>query len=315
MNGIVNRPKEAVSITSKLKNIFIKADSIKERIDASYIEIKDIAAEAELLANSIDLDPERLSEVNSRLDALYSLCQKHRVADANALIELKESYAEKISAITGYDDQLDKLSKQLEIEKKKLVSQAKELTDARKSAIPAFTEKITSIIKVLGMPYALFSVNIDTSENFSSNGCDQVSFVFTANKQAGLMEIARIASGGEISRLMLAVKSVLASALAMPAVIFDEIDTGVSGEIADIMANIMKSMSEEMQVISITHLPQVAAKGINHFLVYKIDNHNFTKTHIKLLKKDERILEIAKMLSGAEISDAAMKNARVLLEN
>jgi DNA repair protein RecN (Recombination protein N) len=315
MNGIVNRLKEAVSITSKLKNIFIKADSIKERIDASYIEIKDIAAEAELLANSIDLDPERLSEVNSRLDALYSLCQKHRVADANALIELKESYAEKILAITGYDDQLDKLSKQLEIEKKKLVSQTKELTDARKSAIPAFTENITSIIKVLGMPYAVFSVNIETSENFTSNGCDQVSFVFTANKQAELMEIARIASGGEISRLMLAVKSVLASALAMPAVIFDEIDTGVSGEIADKMANIMKSMSEEMQVISITHLPQVAAKGINHFLVYKVDNHNSTKTHIKLLKKDERILEIAKMLSGAEISDAAMKNAKVLLEN
>jgi DNA repair protein RecN (Recombination protein N) len=313
--GIVNQMKEAASQSSKLKDVFSKIVPLQERLNSGYIEIKDIASEAESLAESIDIDPSRLETVKSRLDSLYSVCQKHRVAHSNDLINLRESFKQKILNISGYDEQLGSLTKRLDSLKQQLIKLAADLTNSRKKIIPAFEEQTISILRQLGMPNASFSVKLDTGEEFMSAGCDKVSFMFSANKQVALIDIVKIASGGEISRFMLAVKSIIASSLAMPAVIFDEIDAGVSGDIADKMANIMKQMSDNMQVISITHLPQVASKGHNHYLVYKVESKKATHTFIKLLKGEERVAEIAKMLSGEQISEAAIKNARVLLNN
>jgi DNA repair protein RecN (Recombination protein N) len=313
--GITSQLKEATSQAGKIKELFARITPLHERLNAGYIELKDIASEAETLAESIDLDPTRLEEVKVRLDSLYSISQKHRVSNSDDLIALRDSFNRKILAITGYDEQLDALSKQLNSLNEKLVALASELTGARISVIPSFEDKTISILRQLGMPNALFSVKLETVPEFSYSGCDKVAFLFSANKQVALMDITKIASGGEISRFMLAVKSIIATSLAMPAVIFDEIDAGVSGDIADKMANIMNQMSENMQVISITHLPQVASKGHNHYLVYKIESKKATNTYIKLLKGEERVAEIAKMLSGEQISEAAIKNARVLLNN
>ncbi len=314
-SGIISQLKEATFQAGKIKELLSKIAPLQERLNTCYIELKDIASEAELLAESIDLNPSRLEEVKERLDLLYSLCQKHRVANSDELIALRDSFKQKILAITSYDEQLENLSRQLNSMRQQLVTLASNLSNSRKSIIPAFEEKIISILRQLGMPNAMFSIRLENTEEFMMSGCDKVSFLFSANKQIILMDITKIASGGEISRFMLAVKSIIASSLAMPAVIFDEIDAGVSGDIADKMANIMKLMSENMQVISITHLPQVASKGQNHYLVYKIESKKTTNTFIKLLKGEDRVAEIAKMLSGEQISEAAIKNARVLLNN
>lgn len=314
-SGAVNQIKEASYLSGKIKNLFTKISSVYERLNSVYIEIKDIASETENLGESVELDPSRLEHVKTRLDNIYSLCQKHKVSNCNELINLRDSFKEKIYKISNFDEQLENLTKQLNSEKQQLSTLAVQLTNARKCAIPGFEEQIISILGQLGMPNAVFSVKIDAANDFMSSGCDKISFLFSANKQVEMMDIARIASGGEISRFMLAVKSIIASSLAMPAVIFDEIDAGVSGEIADKVGNIMKQMSDVMQVISITHLPQVASKGRNHYLVFKTDDEKTSTTHIKLLKGEDRVVEIAKMLSGEQISEAAIKNARVLLNN
>jgi DNA repair protein RecN (Recombination protein N) len=315
ITGILNQLKEAISQSGKIKTHFTKASSMIERLETSYIELKDIASESEQLSESIDLDPSRLEAVKSRLDTLYSLAQKHRVSNSDELISLRESFGQKIEAITSYDDQLAILSHEKESVSKQMVELASQLTLSRTKAIAPFEDEVITVLRQLGMPNALFSVKLENSTPFLSTGTDKLNFLFSANKQVGLQEISKVASGGEISRLMLAVKSVIASSLAMPAVIFDEIDAGVSGDIADRMGNIMKQMSESMQVISITHLPQVASKGQNHYMVYKIDGDKATNTKMKLLKGEERVVEIAKMLSGEQISEAAITNARVLLNN
>jgi len=313
--GIVSQLKEATLQAGKIREIFTKIDSLQERLNSEYIELKDIASEADALAESIDLDPSRLEAVKSRLDSLYSICQKHRVSNCEDLISLRDSFYQKIISITSYDEQLNELSAKLTSLKQLLVTLASEITNKRKAIIPGFEQRIIAILQQLGMPNAMFSVKLEGAQEFMSSGCDKIAFLFSSNKQVVLMDITKIASGGEISRFMLAVKSIIASTLAMPAVIFDEIDAGVSGDIADKMANIMKQMSENMQVISITHLPQVASKGRNHYLVYKLESKKATNTYIKLLQGEERVAEIAKMLSGEQISDAAIKNARVLLNN
>ena len=313
--GIVSQLKEATLQAGKIREIFTKIDSLQERLNSEYIELKDIASEADALAESIDLDPSRLEAVKSRLDSLYSICQKHRVSNCEDLISLRDSFYQKIISITSYDEQLNELSAKMTALKQLLVTLASEITNKRKAIIPGFEQRIIAILQQLGMPNAMFSVKLEGAQEFMSSGCDKIAFLFSSNKQVVLMDITKIASGGEISRFMLAVKSIIASTLAMPAVIFDEIDAGVSGDIADKMANIMKQMSENMQVISITHLPQVASKGRNHYLVYKLESKKATNTYIKLLQGEERVAEIAKMLSGEQISDAAIKNARVLLNN
>ena len=313
--GIVVQLKEAANISNKMQNIFAKANVLHERLNSSYIELKDISIDAENLLESIDHDPERLNTVKARLDILYALCQKHRVSNADELIGMRDAILKKIEMVDNYDELLTTLQKQLNAERITLNKFASELTLSRKRTAPEFEEKVVSILRQLGMPNSAFIAKIEAETNFTFNGCDKVTFLFSANKQVPSQDINKVASGGEISRVMLAIKSVIASSLAMPAVIFDEIDTGVSGDIADKMGNIMKQMALNMQVISITHLPQVASKGQNHYMVYKIDGEKTTNTKIKLLTGEDRVVEIAKMLSGEQISNAAITNARVLLNN
>jgi DNA repair protein RecN (Recombination protein N) len=313
--GVLGQLKEAVHLSGKIKNIFQKISTLHERLESSFIELKDIASEAEILSESIDLDPLRLEEVKSRLDTLYSLCQKHRVSNSDDLIGLREEIKDKILAITSYDDQMDMLSKKIKAERQTLTDLSISLDKSRRNAVISFEQDILNIIRQLGMPYAEFSVNLEKTEDFTLSGCNKTTFLFSANKQVPLQDISKVASGGETSRVMLAIKSVISVSLAIPAVIFDEIDAGVSGDIADKVGNIMQQMAKSMQVISITHLPQVASKGKNHYLVYKIEEKNTSKTRMKLLKGEDRVVEIAKMLSGEQISEAAITNARVLLNN
>jgi DNA repair protein RecN (Recombination protein N) len=313
--GILAQLKETVHLSGKIKSIFHKISTLQERLESSFIELKDITSEAENLSESIDLDPLRLQEVNSRLDTLYSLCQKHRVSNSDELISLRDDIKQKVSTISGYDEQIDVLSKQLKTENQILVDISVNLDNSRRNAILPFEQNIINIIRQLGMPYAGFSVKLEKTDGFTISGCNKTTFLFSANKQVPLQDISRVASGGETSRVMLAIKSVISVSLAMPAVIFDEIDAGVSGDIADKVGNIMQQMANSMQVISITHLPQVASKGKNHYLVFKIEEKDTSKTRMKLLKGEDRVVEIAKMLSGEQISEAAITNARVLLNN
>jgi len=268
--GILGQLKETVNLSGKIKNIFHKISTLQERLESSFIELKDITSEAEMLSESIDLDPLRLEEVKSRLDVLYSLCQKHRVSNSDELIGLRDEIKGNISAITGYDEQMDILSKQIKAEKQILTGLSINLDESRRNALVPFEQNILNIIRQLGMPYAEFSVKLEKTDDFIISGCNKTTFLFSANKQVPMQDISKIASGGETSRVMLAIKSVISVSLAIPAVIFDEIDAGVSGDIAGKVGNIMQQMANSMQVISITHLPQVASKGRNHYLVTKL---------------------------------------------
>jgi DNA repair protein RecN (Recombination protein N) len=313
--GIVYRLKDAANLSGKIRQMFTKAASLQERLESAYLELKDLASESEKLSESIELIPSKLEEIKSRLDLLYTLCQKHRVSSADELLMIRDNFESRISEITNYDVQLNELARHLKEKESEMKSLAQKLSVSRKAEIPEFEEQVILLLRQLGMANANFSAKLEPVEEYLTSGCDKISFLFSANKQVEMQNIAKVASGGEMSRVMLAVKSVIASSLAMPAVIFDEIDAGVSGEVADKIGNIMKEMSSAMQVISITHLPQVACKGKNHYLVYKTEGDKATNTHMKLLIGEERVVEIAKMLSGEQISQAAISNARVLLKN
>lgn len=312
--GTLIQLKEILHYLSRIKTLFPKVDPLLQRIDALYIEARDITDELERLYESVELDPEKLETTRQRLDFLYTLCQKHRVQNADDLIELYRQLGEKLQSIQSFGDSIEKVRRQLEEETQRLTGIAEQLRSNRQKIVPAFEEEIMQILRQLGMPHAVFSVAFEQLPEFHTTGLDAVTYLFSANRQVPPQDIAKVASGGEISRVMLALKSVIARSLAMPTIIFDEIDTGVSGEIADKMGQIMKSMANHMQVISITHLPQVAAKGKNHYLVYKSDTDKGAHTQIKALSAEERVMEIAKMLSGKEISEAAINNARVLLQ-
>jgi DNA repair protein RecN (Recombination protein N) len=313
--GAVLQLKEAQLQLGKIKNILSLTDSIAQRIEGLYIETKDIVDELERLQDSIELDPEKLDTVRARLDFLYSLCQKHRVRNSDELIELRNRLSQRLQNIHSFNETIEKTKLQLDNEREHLNQLAISLSNSRKSIVPAFEEQVKQLLHQLGMPNAEFIVSFEQLPDFHSTGLDAVNYLFSSNKQIPPQDISKVASGGEISRVMLALKSVIANSLAMPTIIFDEIDTGVSGEIADKMGNIMKTMAANIQVISITHLPQVAAKGQNHYLVYRIDSTMATNSHIKLLTPEERIVEIAKMLSGKEVTEAAIENAKVLLQN
>ncbi len=311
--SVNTRLKEASLLLHKIKSYYPKAGTLSERLESAYLELKDIAAEAESLSERVDLEPGKLDLVNARLNLIFSLCQKYHAANEKELLDERNKLEGLISDITGFDDQLNELSAQVTALKNQIAELAEKLTVSRKKACPEFESQILLLLKVLGMPNAAFTAKLETAENFSFYGKDKIEFLFSANRQVAPSDISKVASGGELSRLMLSIKSVIASSLALPSIIFDEIDTGVSGEIADKMGNIMRSMSKSMQVISITHLPQVASKGLNHYLVYKKDHSESTNTHIKLLNQEERINEIAKMLSGEKLTDAAIQNAKALL--
>ncbi len=292
-----------------------KIEEFVQRLDSSFIDIKDIASEIELIANECSLNPERLLFIDERLNTLYSLQRKHNVADIEGLLAIQNDLHQKINDIENFDNQIFSLQKELKENRLELEKIATQLSEKRKSVFAEIEQSISSQLSVLGMPNANFKIMHSATDEFTQNGKDRIDFLFSANKNGQLSDIAKVASGGEISRLMLSIKSLLSKSGNLPTIIFDEIDTGVSGEIADKMGNIILEMSKNMQVINITHLPQVAAKGNSHYLVYKTDSENGTETFIKQLSDNERINEIAKMLSGENLSEQALENAKVLIEN
>ncbi len=315
VSGLVSRLKILQNIISRLRKYLPQIEELSGRLDSTYIELKDINTELDNLYQHVTIDPERLDFVNSRLDQIFTLLKKHNVQEVSQLIEIQDALKKKTDDISNADFRLDELSARLSAQEEIMHQKSKLLTEARKKTIPKIQEKVVQLLIELGIPNARFVIQHRHLDVPVITGADSIEFLFSANKNAPLQDISKIASGGELSRFMLAIKSLISGSVGLPTIIFDEIDTGVAGEIADKVGTIIKKMSEGMQVINITHLPQVASKGDYHYLVYKRDHELTTKTYMKLLNPEERHLEIAKMLSGKELTDAAMQNARELLKN
>ncbi len=312
-DAVVSKLLEAIHALDSISAFYPAATELAERISSAMIELKDIADEAETGGADIEMDPGRQQIVRERLDMLFSLMQKHGVNDIDGLIRLQAELDARIQDIASYDEQIEKLEKELTEKGDQLEKQAAELTARRKRILPEIESEVNGMLKVLGIPNALFRVGHSELGDFTENGKDEVEFLFSANKQVQPQDISKIASGGELSRLMLSIKSLLSDSRELPTIIFDEVDSGVSGEIAEKVGVIIKKMSHGKQVINITHLPQVAGKGDFHYLVHKYDEAGATITDIKLLDDEDRVLEIARMLSGEELTDAAISNARELL--
>ncbi len=313
-NGLLNAIKERYNDLSSLQKIYSGASELAERIYVAWLELRDVVDEIATAGENIEYNPSRLEVVNARLDQIYTLQQKHHVSSVADLIDTMNKYAARLNDITSFDDRIAELEKRKEVEYNKALEHAASLTKTRREAA-GFTEKeMAARLVVLGMPNVRFKIDITERQELSINGKDSVNFLFSANKNGALQSISSVASGGEIARVMLSIKALIAGAVKLPTIVFDEIDTGVSGEMADRMADIMQEMGErERQVISITHLPQIAARGKIHYKVYKRDNENETNSHISRLTYDERVEELAHMLSGASLTEAALANARMLL--
>jgi len=293
--------------------------SIKElsdRLNSSLIEIKDISNELETLEQDVSHDPKRIEELSLRLDNLYRLQNKHHVKTTQELIEIRNDLEKKLKEIGSLEADIERLKKEISAIEKSLRAKADKLSKNRQAAIPKIEKEIKKTLSDLGMPNAELKINqsVLPGNELNSTGADKINYLFSANKGGELKELHKVASGGELSRLMLSLKSLIAQLTSLPAIIFDEIDTGVSGDVANKVGLIMSKMAESMQVITITHLPQIASKGLSHFFVYKEEKNKKTYTQIKKLNKEERVVEIAKMLSTQNPTDAAIKNAKELLK-
>ena len=312
--GINDRLKEAVRSLDGITDIYPDAKPLAERLESCYIELKDILHEISSNAENIEFDPQRLEQVNSKLDSIYSLEQKHNVKTVEDLLSLKAEYEVKLNQINNSDEELSDLLEQENLLLERCNKLAGELTKVRVKAARKIEKEMPDRLIPLGIPKVRFSVAIDNKE-LGADGCDRVAFLFSANTSTPMQPVAQVASGGEIARVMLSLKAMISGAVKLPTIIFDEIDTGVSGKIAEKMAGIMQEMADaERQVISITHLPQIAAKGTTHYKVFKEEGKDGTISRMKILTTDDRIKEIAQMLSGSEISDAAISNAKELLK-
>lgn len=312
-NGIVSQLKEGLNTSQQLGKVFARSEEISERLQTAYIDLKDLASEMDKLANDVEFSPERLSFIESRLDLIYSLQKKYHVDTVSGLLALYDEFLRKIENIESSDQQVESLEKEVSEKSEKTLTLAEQLTDKRLAITDRFEKELMDKVAYLGMPNIRFKCDIIAEEHLNIYGMDSVLFQFSANKNVPLQPIANIASGGEISRLMLCLKSMIAGATALPTIIFDEIDTGVSGEIADKMGQVMLDFGKNMQVIAITHLPQIAAKGKAHYKVYKSDDETTTTTNLDRLSDTERLEEIARMLSGATVTDAAIQNAKGML--
>jgi DNA repair protein RecN (Recombination protein N) len=298
---------------AKISGWLPEAAELEKRIEAQLIDLNDIAYEAEKLNGTASDDPGRLDWVRSRLDTVYSLLQKHRCGDLEELLK-KQEHIEKIVAATGdVEERLAALKLRSDEAFAMVTELAGQLSHARKEAVPALAREITAMLQKLGIPHARFETRISALAAPGPAGKDRIDFLFSANRQVAPEELSRCASGGELSRVMLCLKSVLASSSGLPAIIFDEIDSGVSGEVASMVGSILEEMGRSMQVINITHLPQVASRGSVHYHVYKEESDHSTITRVRLLTDSDRIKEIARLLSGSTITEAAMHNARELL--
>ena len=312
--GLLSALKECLNTMLGLQKVYPSAGELAERLESSYIELKDISQEVSGKEEEIEFNPVRLEEVNDRLNLIYTLQQKHRVTTVDELLALADDYAAKLANITSSDEQIEELKVRSEALYSKVKKQAAVLTKLRTAAAREVEKQMAARLIPLGMPNVRFRVEIGARKEPGVHGADTVNFLFSANKSGALQSISSVASGGEIARVMLSVKAMIAGAVKLPTIVFDEIDTGVSGEIADRMADIMQEMGDsDRQVISITHLPQIAARGRAHYKVYKQDNETETNSHIRRLADEERIEEIAHMLSGATLTDAALNNAKALL--
>lgn len=313
--GVLEALKDCQNTMMGLRSVFAPAGELADRLDSVYIELKDISQEVADKEEEVEFNPARLDEVNARLNLIYSLQQKHRVDTVKALLSLQENYALQLSAITSSDEDIARLEAQVKELFSQVTTQAQVLTEARTRAAREVERQMAARLVPLGMPNVRFQVEMGVRKEPGVHGADTVNFLFSANKNGVLQNISSVASGGEIARVMLSVKAMIAGAVKLPTIVFDEIDTGVSGEIADRMADIMQEMGDnDRQVISITHLPQIAARGRAHYKVYKEDNEVETNSHIRRLTDDERVEELAHMLSGATLTEAALNNARALLK-
>ncbi len=312
--AIIHTLKSCQQSLKRIKDVFHKSQSILERLDSVTIELKDISDEIEGINEKIEVNPDRLQQIKERLDLLYTLQQKHRVSSIAELISLRIELESKLSRISNFEDQIEKqriLTEELHAQAKELAYQ---LSDKRKNITEHIHTHIEHLLSELGMPHAKVQVEIVETE-LTRTGIDRVELLFSANKLLPLQNVSKVASGGEMSRLMLSIKTLLAKKGDLPTIIFDEIDTGVSGEVADKMGTIIKEVSQNIQVINITHLPQIASKGDYHFFVYKESGDAATSTQIRQLDEQERITEIAKMLSGKSLTEAAIQNAKALLKS
>lgn len=315
-NGILSQTKDCQQALQNISNVYPSASEWVERLRSCYIELKDIAHDLSVAEAETEFNPERLDYVNERLNLIYNLQQKHRVTTIEALLELAENYRHQLNDISSFDERIAELNQQKEALYNKVLEQARQLTNLRTKSAHHIEEQMKKLLIPLGMPNVRFAVELTSRKEPDLNGLDNVTFLFSANKNGALQNVASVASGGEIARVMLSLKAMIAGAVKLPTIIFDEIDTGVSGSIAEKMALIMRDMGRQnRQVISITHLPQIAARGTTHYKVYKKDTETGTNSYIYRLTPEERVKEIAHMLSGSVLTEAALNNARALLEN
>lgn len=311
--AVVPALKQLTNTISKIDRFLPQDTNASQRIESARIDIEDLLRTFSTVCDSLDVDPQRLEYVDSRLNAIYSLEKKHHVDNVNALIVLREDLSQKVGLITNFDEQLEDLRKEIAALSQKLQNVADVLSVKRQSVFSVIQQYVEAHLHDMGMRNAVFVVGHSRTDDYSNAGNDDIHFLFAANLGGKPTDISKVASGGEMSRVMLSIKSLLSKSKNLPTIIFDEVDTGVSGDVADKMGGIMTLMSDNMQVIAITHLPQVAAKGRRHYQVYKEDTADSTVSHIRSLSEDERVTEIAKMLSGSRISDAAIQNAKELL--
>lgn len=312
--GVTENLRTAINALHSIEDVMPVAGELASRMDADFIDLKDIADELEGQLDKVDFDPKELDSINDRLDKIYGLEKKYHCDTVSQLIEIRDNLKMQLDGIENGDYDLQQLKNEVDKAKTLAKQKAADITKVRKTAAKKIEEEIRQRLVALGMPNIQFSINLEASD-LSYDGADKVAYMFSANRNMPLQPVVQVASGGEIARLMLSLKAMVSGAVKLPTIIFDEIDTGVSGKIAEKMANIMCEMgNNERQVISITHLPQIAAKGATHYKVYKEDRGDSTVSTMKLLSGDERVNEIAQMLSGSDITEAAVSNARELLK-
>lgn len=310
----INQLHEAHRLLERIVSFYPDSDALLQRLESTIIELNDLGNEMNNRSFDIDSDPDRLEFVTQRLDTLNALMQKHRAGDIKSLIAKREEIRKTVSKIETSDERLAELEEMLDKRLSRLNELANQISENRNYQIPAIEEKMNNLLVQLGIPNGRFEIKLIKKDDFSSYGRDHAEFLFSANKQTLPENIGRVASGGELSRVMLSLKSLLTDNKSLPTIFFDEIDAGVSGDMATRVGSILSSMGKNMQVINITHLPQVAAHGNMHYYVYKEDEEDSTITHIKLLNEEERLREVARLLSGNEITRASLDNARELIE-
>jgi DNA repair protein RecN (Recombination protein N) len=311
--GVLDSLKAIADKLNKIIPVYAKASELFERVESARIELKEVDADLNAAFENLEFDPKKHEQTKNRLNTIYNLMQKYRVANETELIDKFDQLSSKLSVGVDGEYELEKLKAELQKAEKEAVILAQELSTSRKKSFNTIEQKVLEVLSKLGMLHGQLKIE-STEQEMHPNGMDEVSFLFSANKNHPLQDVSKIASGGELSRLMLSIKAISSRTIGMPTIILDEIDTGVSGEIADKVGDIICLMSKGMQVINITHLPQVASKGEAHFLVYKDHKSESTQTLIKKLNETERLHEIAKMLSGKELSEAAVENAKELLK-